>query len=64
MKEIEQEYVEDDIREGQIRHWEETLANTTHAVAVAERTLEKLYAQRYRSLGEVAVGTPKTDPTL
>ena len=64
MKEIEQEYVEDNIREGQIRHWEVTLADASHAVEVAERTLEKLYAQRYRSLGEVAVGTPEIDPTL
>lgn len=50
MEDIRTEFVEDDIREGQIKHWEVTLNNASHAVYVAQRTLEGLYKQRYREV--------------
>lgn len=59
MEEIRTEFVEDDIREGQIKHWEVTLNNASHAVYVAQRTLDKLYRQRYtevvRNIGATAI---------
>lgn len=50
MKEIRTEFIEDDTREAQIKHWEVTLNNAQHAVYVAQQTLERLYRSRYREV--------------
>lgn len=50
MEDIRTQYVEDEIREGQIKHWEATLSNAHHSVYVAQQQLEKLYRERYGAL--------------
>lgn len=66
MEDIRTEYIEDEIREGQIKHWEVTLNNASHAVYVAQQQLEKLYRARYRnvdrSLGAAALTGAEQQP--
>lgn len=68
IEDIRSEYVEDEIREGQIKHWEVQLNNSLHAVYVAQQTLDKLYRARYkevtRELGHQALNQPEIEPKL
>lgn len=52
MEDIRTEYSEDDNREALIKHWESTLSNASHAVYVAQRTLEGLYRTRYHEVSK------------
>lgn len=65
MEDIRTEYVEDETREIQIKHWEVQLSNSLHAVYVAQQTLDKLYRARYkevtRQIGSTALQEPKLD---
>lgn len=64
MEEIKTEFVEDDIREGQIKHWEVQLNHSLHAVYVAQQTLEKLYRARYREIGRTAIEQTEPKPDV
>ena len=49
------QYIEDETREMRIKHWEQRLSDSLHAVHVAQETLENLYKQRYAEVGHVAL---------
>jgi hypothetical protein len=64
MEELRTEFVENENREIQIKHWEVQLSDANHAVYVAQIALEKLYRQRYkvvRSMGATAASNLEVD---
>ncbi len=69
MEDTRTEFVKDDNREALIKHWESTLSNASHAVYVAQKTLEGLYRARYhevsRELGSTVLSvTVENDVNL
>jgi hypothetical protein len=64
VEDVRTEYVEDDIREGLIKHWEVHLNNSLHAVYVAQQQLDKLYRSRYREIGSAAIVPLVSEPEV